>query len=332
MRLRGAIAGFGAVAVEGHLPGWAARPDVQIVAICDPVAERRHHGFRILKGVRVYDDLGLMLDGERPDFVDVASPPAWHAAAARAALESGAHVIVEKPLCLELAEVDALAGLARRNGRVLMCVHNWKHSPAYRRAHETIASGRLGTIREITLERLRTAPAGGAGPGARWRRDPALGGGILIDHGWHALYLTQWLMGTGAAPHLVSSRLVGDAEGGAEEIADLELAFPGGRRAAIHLSWRAAVRRTSASIRGDLGTLDLEGNSLRLTSSGASQDLSVVDAADDSYHSTWFGSLAAEFESAIASDDELVVETNLAESRIALAIILEARAAAKELH
>ena len=41
-----------------------------------------------------------MLDGERLDFVDVASPPAYHAAAARMALEAGAHVLVEKPLCL----------------------------------------------------------------------------------------------------------------------------------------------------------------------------------------------------------------------------------------
>ena len=46
----------------------------------------------------MYEDLELLLDGEAPDFVDVASPPAYHAGAARAALEAGAHVIVEKPL------------------------------------------------------------------------------------------------------------------------------------------------------------------------------------------------------------------------------------------
>ena len=327
MKLRGAIVGFGAVAAEGHLPGWATRPEVQIVAICDPVAARRHHAFRILKGVRVYDDLGLMLDGERPDFVDVASPPGFHAAAARAALEAGAHVIVEKPLCLALEEFDALAELARIRGRVLMCVHNWKHAPAYRRAFELIASGRLGKVREITLERLRTGPAGGDGPGARWRREAALGGGILIDHGWHTLYLAQWLMG-GAAPRLISARLGGNREGGAEEEADLQLAFDGDRRAAIQLSWHAAARRTSASIRGDRAVLELEGNALRLTEAQASHDLSVIDAADDSYHAAWFGSLAGDFEQAIERGGGAIVATNLAESRAALAIILEARAAA----
>jgi len=272
-----------------------------------------------------------MLDGERPDFVDVASPPAFHAAAARAALESGAHVLVEKPLCLALEELDSLAELARVRGRILMCVHNWKHATAYRRAAELVASGRLGTIREITLERLRTGPAGGEGPGARWRRDGALGGGILIDHGWHVLYLAQWLMG-GAAPHLVSVRLGGNREDGAEEEADLELAFPGDRRAAIHLSWHASVRRTSASIQGDLGRLELEGNSLRLTDAQGCNDFSVIDAVDDSYHAAWFGGVAGEFERAIEQAGGTIAEANLIESRSALSIILQARAMAEESH
>jgi predicted dehydrogenase len=327
MKLRGAIAGFGAVAAEGHIPGWAARPEVQLAAICDPVAERRHHALRILKGVRIYDDLALMLDGERPDFVDIASPPTFHAAAARAALEAGVHAIVEKPLCLDLAEFDSLVALARGRGQVLMCVHNWKHSAAYRRAHELIASGRLGRVREIRLERLRIGPAGGEGPGARWRREPALGGGILIDHGWHVLYLAQWLMG-GDAPRLVASRPGARSERGAEESAELELSFPGGRRATINLSWRAGVRRTSASIVGDRATLEIEGDSIRLKEGASEQDLSVVDAPDDSYHSAWFGALAAEFAAAIALGGGAIMETNLAEARSALGVILEARASA----
>lgn len=72
---------------------------------------------RLIKNVRVYDDLELMLDGESPDFVDIASPPAYHAAAARAALAAGAHVIVEKPMCLTLEEFDTIAELARRKSR-----------------------------------------------------------------------------------------------------------------------------------------------------------------------------------------------------------------------
>ena len=83
MKLRGAISGFGEVAARGHLPGWLTREAVSIVAIHEPIAERREVAMRMLKSARIYDDLGLMLDGERSDFVDIASPPAFHAAAAR---------------------------------------------------------------------------------------------------------------------------------------------------------------------------------------------------------------------------------------------------------
>src|SRR5579863_82506 len=140
--LRGAISGFGEVAAQAHLAGWLSRPDVAIVAVHEPTASRRHAAINLVKNVRVYDDLELMLAGEALDFVDIASPPAFHAATARMALEAGAHVLVEKPLCLERGELAQLSGLAARQSRVLMCVHNWKHSPVYRRAHELIDSGR----------------------------------------------------------------------------------------------------------------------------------------------------------------------------------------------
>src|SRR5215469_13428219 len=105
MKLRGAISGFGQVAEQGHLPGWLRRPDVEIVAIHEPLAARRQAALRAIRNIRVYEDLDLLLAGEAPDFVDIASPPVYHAGAARAALEAGAHVLVEKPLCLGAGEL-----------------------------------------------------------------------------------------------------------------------------------------------------------------------------------------------------------------------------------
>jgi len=91
-KLRGAISGFGEVAARAHLPGWRTRDDVGIAVVHDPLSVRRHEAIRLIKSVRVYDDLGLMLDGESPDFVDIASPPAYHAESVRAALNAGANV------------------------------------------------------------------------------------------------------------------------------------------------------------------------------------------------------------------------------------------------
>jgi predicted dehydrogenase len=326
MKLRGVISGFGEVAARAHLPGWLSRPGVSIVAIQDPVAERRHLALRLIKNVRVYDSLELMLDGEAPDFVDVASPPALHAAAVCASLQSGAHVLCEKPLCLSAGEFDEMAGLAKAKSRVLMCVHNWKHSPAYAVARRTLASGDLGPIRFMTIDRLRTEPAGGEG---RWRSERASGGGILIDHGWHVFYLMQWLMG-GAAPLSVSAHLGHPADGDLEDLADLRVVFPEERLARAHLSWRAPVRRTSAILCGEAGILELEGNRVTLAKrSGEIHDLSVADAADDSYHSTWFAGVAEEFERAVEEGaDAAHARGNLEEARVALGLILAARESA----
>jgi predicted dehydrogenase len=330
VKLRGAISGFGEVAARGHLPGWLTREDVSIVAVHEPVPERRQLAMRLLKNARIYDDLGLMLDGEAPDFVDIASPPAFHAVTIRSALEAGVHVLCEKPLCLDLADFDALAALAAERSRVLMCVHNWKHAPAFETARHALASGRLGVLRFISIDRLRTEPAGGAG---KWRSDLASGGGILIDHGWHAFYLAQWLMGD--APLSVSAHLArqhdgGLPDGGLDDLADIRVLFPHDRLVRVHLSWRAPVRRTSTALYGDKAMLEIEGDRVIVTDrSGSIDDLTVRDAPDDSYHSTWFGKMAEDFQRAIAAGaGSPVAARNLLEARTALGLIVAARESA----
>jgi predicted dehydrogenase len=336
--LRGAISGFGEVAAQAHLPGWRTRPGVAIVAIHDPISTRRHQAINLLKNARIYDDLDLMLDGEALDFVDIASPPVFHAVAVRNALEAGAHVLVEKPLCLAAAEFEELAALAAKKSRVLMCVHNWKHAPAYRRAYDLIQSGELGELRYLSLARLRSGPAGDGGStvgGERWRLAANTGGGILIDHGWHVFYLMQWLM-SGLAPVAISAHL-GFQPGGkvqsvaiVDDQADVRVEFPGERIAGAQLSWRSPVRRTSAVIYGEHAMLEIEGDRVVLTRrSGDSEDHSVIDTPDDSYHSAWFTEIAGDFERVIAEGaGGPAVRENHAEIRSALALTNGARMSA----
>jgi predicted dehydrogenase len=330
MKLRGAISGFGQVAALGHLRGWRTISGVEIVAIHEPVAARRQEAMRLMPNARVYDDLGLMLGGERLDFVDIASPPAYHAHAAQMALEAGAHVLTEKPLCLSVDDLDRLAALARAKERVLFCVHNWKHAPAYRVAHELVTSGELGTLRYVGMYRLRTEQAGGA----QWRLDAQVGGGgIVIDHGWHIFYLMHWLMG-GHAPETISASFEIPANqgptGAVEEVADLTLSFARGRFGYSHLSWRAPSRRTSAILYGDRATLEIEGDRALLTPcSGAPRNIEASDAPDDSYHSAWFHRLAETFVRAMAGGcDSAEAIENAAEARTALLLTIAARRSA----
>ena len=330
--LRGAISGFGEVAAQAHLAGWRTRPEVAIVAIHDPVAARRHHAINLIKNIRVYDDLDLMLDGEALDFVDVASPPAFHVGTARKAIAAGVHVIVEKPACFSIEEWTELVAMAGRGGRVLMCVHNWKHAPAYRQAHELIAAGRMGELRYLSMARLRSGPAGAggsAGGGERWRLDAKTGGGILIDHGWHTFYLAYWLMG-GRALVAVSGWTGQAGDSGLDEAADLRINYSDSTCIYLNLSWRSPVRRTSALLYGTQALLEIEGDRVILTDrSGTVEDLSVRDMPDDSYHAAWFAGVAADFERALADGPEsAIVRENQSEVRAALALTGAARQSA----
>ena len=335
MTWRGAISGFGAVATHAHLPGWMSRRGINIVAIHDPMAARRHRAINLIKNVRVYDDLELMLDGEALDFLDIASPPAFHAAAAKLALEASVNVIVEKPLCLHASELAALSDLAERNERLLICVHNWKYSPAYRRAHELICAGRLGPVRYASLIRMRDRPAGsGSGEvvdGERWRLDSKAGGGILIDHGWHAFYLARWLMG-GDEPRSVSSHLRFDQNSGVVDFADLWIEFPGGRMVNVLLTWGAPVRRTTTIIVGTEGLLEIEGDRILLTErSGRTADCSVTDVQEDSYHASWFKGAAADYEQVLNHGPRSQeARVNLHEAATALMLTAAARQSAAQ--
>jgi predicted dehydrogenase len=116
-----------------------------------------------------------------------------------------------------------------------------------------------------------------------------------------------------------------------DDLADLRIVLETVQVANIHLSWRSPARRTSATIYGDRGLLEIEGETILLTGrDGTAEDHSVAEAPDDSYHRPWFAALANQFLDAIAEGaDGPIVRRNHAEVRFALAATAAAKASAK---
>ncbi|MGH7923013.1 MAG: Gfo/Idh/MocA family protein, partial [Candidatus Binatus sp.] len=141
-------------------------------------------------------------------------------------------------------------------------------------------------------------------------------------HGWHVFYLMNWLLG-GDVPAAISARLESPPGTDVDDVADLRIKFASGALSRAHLSWRAPVRRTSAVIYGERACIEIEGDRVTLTDrSGKVEDLSIADVADDSYHSAWFGGVAAEFERAVSEGtNSPIASGNLAEARVALMLI-----------
>ena len=294
-RRRGALLGLGNVAVHGHLPGWLARRDCEIVAATDASPARQAECRERLPAARWHDSVATLLADERLDFVDICTPPSSHAALIEAALARGLHVLCEKPLVGAPEELARLAGLARSAGAVLHTVHNWHHAPLVRATDAVIRGGRIGQVREVAWQTLRTQPAAAAA-GDSWRVDPAIaGGGVLTDHGWHVSYvIPRWV---GEAPVGVSARLETRRHHrfAVEDTATLRLHFT--RAVAdIVLTWAADSRENRAWVIGTAGRIDIEDDTLVIRAEGREERRPCPPAlSDGSQHPDWFIAVADEF-------------------------------------
>ena len=143
-------------------------------------------------GGRAVGDLDTLLALE-PDVVVVATSHDELAGAAVRALEAGAHVLLEKPAGVSVAQVAAVADAASRAGRLVKVGFNHRFHPGLARAAAEVRSGRWGEVLHV---RGRYGHGGRPGYDREWRAQPARsGGGELIDQGMHLIDLCHWLLG-----------------------------------------------------------------------------------------------------------------------------------------
>jgi predicted dehydrogenase len=128
-----------------------------------------------------------------PDVVIVAVIHNSLADVACAALQAGAHVLVEKPAGIGVADIDRIIGQAEQAGRLVKVGFNHRFHPGIRRA---VTEARSGAHGELMFARARYGHGGRPGYEREWRADPAQsGGGEVVDQGMHLLDLSFWLFG-----------------------------------------------------------------------------------------------------------------------------------------
>lgn len=197
VKLAVGLAGAGMIS-RHHLLAWDKRDDVRVVAIADPNATSAQARAREF-GIRsVYIDTAAMLQGEKLDVLDVATPRETHVELVAAAIDHGLAVLCQKPLAPTLAEAQALA--ARIGPAARLMVHeNWRFRPAYRELASWLADGRLGTLRgaRMTVHGAGLLPD----PAGRYptlERQPfmaALDRLLVAETLIHHLDVLRWLLG-----------------------------------------------------------------------------------------------------------------------------------------
>jgi predicted dehydrogenase len=196
-----ALIGCGSIA-NPHLAGWRRLVDAgqaRLEVACDSDPERARAAAERYGAAAWATDFEQVVRRPEVDAIDVCLPHHLHAEAIVAAARAGKAVLTEKPLCTSLADAALVAAALRETGVPFMAAHNQLFQPSLVEARRLLQAGILGRpflIRSIEAFQNRSFGGGrvplhlrqGESPWA-WRTDPArMGGGEVLDTGWHGSY------------------------------------------------------------------------------------------------------------------------------------------------
>jgi predicted dehydrogenase len=194
----------------------------ELAMLCDADKGRLERMARQLPGPRLVTDFADVLADDTIDAVVIATPVDTHFTLAKAALEAGKHILVEKPLATTSADCEALIALADERDLRLMVGHVFVYNPAVRRVKELIDSGELGEVYYVYSQRLNLGQV---------RHDV----NALWNFAPHDIsILCDWL---DAEPTEVTARGFSYVQPGIEDVVFMTMAFPGGVGANVHISW-----------------------------------------------------------------------------------------------
>jgi predicted dehydrogenase len=319
--LKGAIIGFGEVARNGHWPAYDSNPDIRIVAVVDRTADRRELAAELSPGIATFSRFEDVPDRLSLDFIDICTPPALHADPMLKAIARGCHVVCEKPFLLDPAVLDLVRLQSAEAGVSVLPVHNWKYAPIVEQATTMLRSGGIGPLREVEIEvsRLRAAPTAELDR-PNWRRNPAIsGGGILMDHGWHAVYLAlHWFE---QQPTEVQALLHAAVDAPIEDEARLSLVFPAGH-ATINLTWNGDVRRNRMRLTGAHGTIEIADDTVHLIGVRSESVRFPDRLSAGSHHADWFRAMLPDIVASFANPS--LSRPVLEEAAVCLSVIQHA--------
>ncbi len=185
--MRIGIIGCGLVS-EKHIPYLLKMKDVDIIGVCDLDEDKANECADRFAIRNAFDDVSKMLADANPEAIHILTPPHTHKDLAIQSMQAGAHVLVEKPMALNLGEAEKMIRAARQHGVFLSVCHNFLFEPTVVAAKALAASGDLGRILSIeTYWRIFRA-----GPIDRYQNFSwmhQLPGGIFHEVAAHPLYL-----------------------------------------------------------------------------------------------------------------------------------------------
>lgn len=251
--LRCAVIGYGAWGAH-HARAISECGGAVLVAVCTRSAEGRQRAQAEHPGVQVYADYRELLAGAALDAVNVVLPSDLHYEVARAVLESGRHLLLEKPMALSVADCDSLVALARQRGVHLAVGHELRLSSLWGKVKELIDGGAVGDPLYALIELWRRPYRQGS---QGWRYDIRRVGDWVLEEPIHFFDLARWYFSAAGEPISVYAAANGRQPGHPElhDNFSAVLKFPEGRYAVISQTLAAWEHHQTAKLTGTGGSL-----------------------------------------------------------------------------
>jgi len=248
--VRCAVVGYGASHIFGRAHGrWIdATPGLEWTAVCDRDPARLEAAKQEFPKLATYETVTEMLASGDVDMVSVVTPHFTHAPIAIECMQAGRHVVVDKAMCLSVAEADDMIATARDADVMLAVFHARRRDGNFRAIKEAVHSGRIGEVFHVEL-----AAGGFKRPRDWWYSRKALGGGAFYYWGPHAVdwvldLVWQRIRGVAGFYH----KRVWDQVDQADQVRAVIL-FENGCVADVTYSYIAAVGKPLWRILGDKG-------------------------------------------------------------------------------
>jgi predicted dehydrogenase len=190
--------------------------------------------------VETTDSHQSIIDDPRIDAVVVVTPVTTHREIAEQALLAGKHVFVEKPLAHTAADAWALVDLAKRQNRILAVGHIFQFAPGVRRIEQELRAGRLGDVHHLSATRINLGP-------------PKTTVDVVWDLAPHDLSIVLHLLGE--MPDSIVATGASFQWQGLVDNAHINLGFPSGATAHIHVSWLSSNKTRLVQLFGENGTI-----------------------------------------------------------------------------
>jgi predicted dehydrogenase len=205
--LRVAVAGLG-FGEKVHLCALADCPATEPVALWHPRPERLAQASRS-SGLPGFSDFEALLADPAVEAVVIATPPGPRFTLARAALEAGKHLLLEKPVALDAEQVEELQRQALQRGLTVAVDFEYRAVPLFQQLHQMLEEGVLGDPWLVKLDWLMSSRADASRP-HNWYSKAAEGGGVLGALGTHAFDMLHWLVGPSRSLRAQLSTAIGE--------------------------------------------------------------------------------------------------------------------------